>query len=118
MNRFLKSFLYAFRGIWLAFSEQPNLKIHFGVALVVVAAGFYLGITEGEWLAIVLAIGLVMTTELVNTSIEHIVNLVSPQHLPLAGKIKDIAAGAVLVAAITSGVIGFIIFGRYLLTNV
>lgn len=117
MNRFLKSFQYAFKGIWLAIAEQRNLKIHICVAIVVVSAGFYFGISKGEWLAIVLAIGLVMTTELINTSIEHIVNLVSPQHQPRAGKIKDIAAGAVLVAVITSVVIGLIIFGRHLLPN-
>ncbi len=117
MNRFLKSFQYALRGTRFAIAEQMNLKIHSCVAIVVVTAGFYFDVTEGEWLAIVLAIGLVMTTELVNTSIEHIVNLVSPQRQPLAGKIKDISAGAVLVAAITSGVIGLIIFGRYVLPN-
>lgn len=117
MSRFLKSFQYAFKGIRLAITEQRNLKIQSCVAIVVVSAGFYVNVTEGEWLAIVLAIGLVMTTELINTSLENMVNLVSPQHQPLAGRIKDIAAGAALIAAITSVVIGFIIFGRYLLPN-
>ncbi len=117
MSRFLKSFQYAFKGIRFAIAEQMNLKIQSCVAIVVVSAGFYVDVTDGEWLAIVLSIGLVITTELINTSLEHLVNLISPQHQPLAGKIKDIAAGAALVAAITSVVIGFIIFGKYLLPN-
>ena len=114
MKRLLKSFRYAFNGIASAFSEQPNLRIHGVIVALVVGAGFYFGLNESEWLAVVLAIGLVVTAELFNTSLEHMVNFVSPQRQPLAGNIKDIAAGAVLLAAITSGIVGCIVFSRYL----
>ena len=114
MNWFLKSFRFAWNGIRTAFAEQRNFKFHVSAALAVVAAGFIFGISEGEWIAIVLVIGFVITAELFNSSVEYIVNLISPQNQPLAGKIKDLAAGAVLVAAITAAVVGCIVFGKYL----
>lgn len=114
MNRFIRGFGYAGKGIVFAFSEQLNPKIHALVAIIVIAAGFYFHITSLEWLAIVIAIGLMMTSELINTALEYVVDLVSPEHKPLAGKIKDIAAAAVLMAAITAAVVGVVVFGKYL----
>ena len=113
MNQFINNIGFAWKGIKKAFSEQRNLRFHFSAALAVVAAGFYFEITAEEWMALVLTIGLVVTLELLNTAVEGLVDLVSPQHQPLAGKIKDIAAGAVLIAAITSIIIGFLIFHKY-----
>ncbi len=118
MNRFIKSFQFAWKGIMTAFAEQRNFKFHISSALAVVAAGFIFDITDVEWLAIVLAIGFVLVTELINSSIEDIVNLLSPQQQPQAGKIKDIAAGSVLVAAIIAVFVGCIVFGKYLLNAI
>ncbi|CAN5244646.1 diacylglycerol kinase family protein [soil metagenome] len=114
MKRFFKGFSYAWNGLRSAFSEQRNLKIHVVTAVVVVAAGFYFNLTRGEWVAIVMVIGFVFVAELFNTAIEYMVNIVSPQHQPSAGKIKDIAAGAVLVAACTAVIVGVIIFRKYI----
>jgi len=113
MNRFINSLGFAWQGIRKAFSEQRNLKFHFSAAFAVVAAGFYFEITAEEWMVLVLTIGFVVTLELMNTAMEELVNLLSPHHQPKAGKIKDIAAGAVLIAAITSVIIGFQIFHKY-----
>ncbi len=114
MNRFFRRFGYAGKGLRTAFSEQFNLKVHTLVAIVVVAAGFHFNLTSDEWLAIIIVIGAVITAELVNTSIEYVVDLVSPAHSPLAGKIKDIAAAAVLIATITACTVGVVVFGKYL----
>lgn len=110
MLKFLKSFVFAFQGIKSAFKSEFNFRFHFIAAILTIAAGFYFNITGFEWLVIILCIGLVITAELFNTAIEKIVNLVSPEYHPLAGQIKDIAAGAVLIIAITSLISGLIIF--------
>jgi len=90
------------------------MRIHGVIALLVIALGFYYRITSGEWVAILLCIGLVFILEIINTAIETLVDLVQPHHDPLAGKIKDIAAGAVLVGALTAAITGMIIFIRYI----
>ena len=73
-----------------------------------------LGITRMEWMIIILCIGVVIAAELFNTAIEKLVDLVSPQQHPVAGQVKDIAAGAVLVCAATAAIIGLIVFIPYL----
>ena len=113
MNRFIHSLGFAWKGLRKAFAEQRNLKFHFSAALAIIAAGFYFEISPEEWMVVVLTIGFVIGTELINSSIEDLVNLMSPQHQPLAGKIKDIAAAAVLIAAVTSVIIGFLVFHKY-----
>ncbi len=111
----LKSFVYAWKGIRSFIGREHNAWIHCGVMLLVLAAGFYFRITRGEWIAVVLCIGLVLAAEGFNTAIERLVNLVSPQKHPLAGDVKDIAAGAVLICAVAAVVVGLIIFVPYLL---
>lgn len=108
------SFRYAFKGLRLFFSTQHNAWIHLFAAFSVIAAGFFFTITKTEWLFVVLAIALVIITEMLNTSIEFLVDLVSPEYNELAGKIKDLAAGAVLFAAIIAAVIGVLVFEPYL----
>lgn len=98
-----------------AFATEQNLKIHTLMAVIVVGMGVYFGITAGEWIAVVLCIGLVFALELINTAIEELVDLVKPGHDVRAGKIKDVAAGAVLVAALIAVVVAVIIFWKYLL---
>jgi diacylglycerol kinase len=113
MSRFLKSFQFAFKGVAVAFKEQLNLKIHAMATLLVFGLGFYFKITTTEWLVLLLTTSLIIGLELINTAIEYIVDLVSPEQNPLAGKIKDVAAGAVLTVAIGALVIGIVIFSKY-----
>ena len=108
------SFKVAFRGIGMAIVSQSNLKIHIVAAAVVICAGFYLSISNIEWIVLLLTIGLVISLELVNTAIEELVNLIAPEMNKKAGRIKDIAAGAVLVAAIVAVIVAFMIFWKYL----
>lgn len=108
------SFKYAFEGIFTAFKDQPNLKLHVFAACAVVFVGLFLDITKIEWLALVITIGLVITFELTNTAIEEVVDSFTDQVHPAAKKAKDVAAAAVLVAAITAVVVGLIIFLPYL----
>jgi diacylglycerol kinase len=110
MRRLVKSFGYALSGITYTVKTQMNFRIHLAVILLVGLAGWYFHLSAAEWLWIVLTIGLVLVTELLNTAIELLVDLVSPGFNMQAGKVKDIAAGAVLVAACISVVTGAIIF--------
>ena len=101
----LRSFGYAWKGIRCCIGKEQNLSFHLIVTAVVVIAGFVLGITRMEWM---------IAAELFNTAIEKLVDLVSPQQHPVAGQVKDIAAGAVLVCAATAAIIGLIVFIPYL----
>ena len=115
MSGFLKSFVYALNGIIEAI-KQRNIKIQLTIAIAAIALGFIFHINRGEWCIILLCIALVLSLEITNTALEHLVDLVSPDYHEKAGKIKDLAAGAVLIASIISAIIGLIIFGKYLLS--
>ncbi len=110
-GRLARSFGYAFRGLGILLRTQANARLHAVATLLAVGAGFWFRISHGEWLAIIAAIGLVWTAEGLNTALETVVDLVSPEPHPLAGRAKDVAAGAVLCAAIAALVIGVMIFG-------
>lgn len=110
LQKRIKSFSYAFKGIVSLFASQPNARIHAVVLSFVVAAGFYFKVDKTEWLTIVLIAALVLSAEAMNTAVEFVVDLVSPDYHPLAGKAKDVAAAAVLLAAFGAVVVGFIIF--------
>ena len=105
-----KSFVYAFQGLGYFFRTQHNGWIHAGFTIGVLALGWFFDLSTAEWLWIVFCIGFVFSAELMNTAIEAVVDLVSPDYHELAGKAKDVGAAAVLVAAITSAIIGLIIF--------
>lgn len=109
VHKFIRSFSYAFEGIRTAMKEQ-NMRFHFLAAVVVVIAGFLTGLTSTEWSILVLVIGAVIGIEMVNTAIERVVDLASADIHPLAKQAKDIAAGAVLVIAALSVIIGVLIF--------
>jgi len=109
----IDSFRYAFNGIRLTIWAEHNFRIHLVATVLVVGLGFYFDMTASEWLWITFVISLVLITEMINTAIEKLVDLAEPNQNPLAGKIKDIAAGAVLIAAITAVVIGALIFWPY-----
>jgi len=106
----MKGFKYAISGLKEALITQVNFRFHIIATLIVVCAGLVMELSEMEWVMIIFCIGFVIVAELINTSIEYLVNLVSPEQNLLAGKVKDLAAGAVLIAAITAFVIGTIIF--------
>src|SRR5688500_7793276 len=108
MKEFFKSFIYAIQGIHASLREQRNLKVQILVALLTVGAGFYFNISAIEWCLILLTIGLVIGLEMINTAIESLVDLVTHEWKPLAGKVKDMAAGAVLAASIIAVIVGVI----------
>lgn len=110
MKRLLKSFVYAWQGIRSVFGSESNMKIHALVAALIVFMGFAFWISPFEWIAIIICIGLVFSAEMFNTALETLTDKVSPEKNKLAGKVKDIAAGAVLIAAIISVIVGLIIF--------
>ncbi len=110
----LDSFRYAFKGIADLFRNTPNARIHLFVTCCVLIAGFFFGISRIEWCIIILCIALVLAAEAANTAIEYLTDLVSPEYHPLAGKTKDAAAAAVLLAAIGAAIVGIIIFAPYL----
>lgn len=106
----LKSFGYAFHGIFYCLKTQHNFWIHLVAAAVVVSLGFLFDVSKAEWLFLIFAFGMVLSLEIVNTAIEFLVDLLSPEHQKIAGLAKDLAAGAVLIGAITAAIIGLMIF--------
>ncbi|MEO4796378.1 diacylglycerol kinase family protein [Bacteroides uniformis] len=110
----LRSFGYAWKGIRCCVGKEQNLSFHLIATVVTVIAGFLLEITRIDWMIVILCIGVVIAAELFNTAIEKLVDLVSPERHPIAGQVKDIAAGAVLVCAATAAIIGLIVFIPYL----
>ncbi|XMO85936.1 diacylglycerol kinase family protein [Algibacter sp. AS12] len=109
VNR-LKSVGYAFKGAVLLLKTEASIKIQFVIAIFVTILGFYYNISSTEWIVQILAIGLVMSVEGVNTAIEEIANFIHPERHDKIGLIKDIAAGAVFIASVFSSIIGLIIY--------
>lgn len=108
-RKFVYSFRYALEGMRTALSEQ-NMRFHLVSAIVVLIAGARTGLSTLEWCVIIVVIGLVLAAEMFNTALERVVDLASPDIHPLAKQAKDIAAGAVLVIAGMSVIIGLLIF--------
>ena len=106
----LLSARHAARGIAMLVRDEPNARIHVFATVLVVLTGFWLHISTVEWGLITLAITVVWVAEAINTALEHLVDLVSPERHTLAGKAKDVAAGAVLLAACGSVAIGLLVF--------
>ena len=109
-GRLIRSFRYAIRGIAMMLALQANARIHACAAVAAVALGIFFKIERWEWCAVAGAIGLVFGAEGLNTAVEALTDLVSPNEHPLAGRAKDMAAGAVLCAAIAAAVLGAIVF--------
>ncbi|OQX79114.1 MAG: diacylglycerol kinase [Bacteroidetes bacterium 4484_249] len=110
IKRRLLSFKYAFKGIGYMLKTQHNSLIHVAAAIIVIVLGILLKVSLTEWCFLVFAIVLVISAELFNTAIEFLTDIVSPDYNKKAALAKDIAAGAVLISAITSAIIGLIIF--------
>lgn len=110
LKKRLKSFKFAFNGIILLITREHNAWIHCFVAVCVITAGFAFDISTTEWIAVTFAIGTVLAAEAVNSSIEAIADLVSPGYNEAIKRTKDLAAGAVLILAISAAIVGLIIF--------
>lgn len=109
----LRSFRYAIQGIRQFFRNENNAKVHLLASIVVTVAGFAVDLERQDWLWITLAVALVWVTEAVNTAIEKLVDMVSPGFDPRAGAVKDMAAGAVLLATVAAVIIGILVFLPY-----
>ena len=106
----LKSFKYAFNGLKILWNEEHNARIHFLFVIGVIIAGFAFNISLIEWMLLVFAMGFVIVTEIINSSIENLANFVESKQNPHIKKIKDLAAAAVLISALTAIIIGLIVF--------
>ena len=106
----INSFKYALEGIFTALKAEKNMKIHFLIIILVIVLGIILKISKAEWIICIILFGLVISMELINTAIENTVDLITKEKNEQAKIAKDVAAGAVLVSAITSAIIGLIIF--------
>lgn len=110
MKKLIRSFGYAFKGVAYATSSQLNFRIHLGASVVAILLGYLLHVSISEWQWIALCITIVLATEIFNTMIETLVDLISPGYNEKAGRIKDMSAGAVVIAALFALITGFIIF--------
>ena len=110
IKRFIKSFGYGFKGFISAIKTEQNLLIEIFIALIAIIVGFLLKINLLEFSVIILTIGLVIVTELINTSIEYTVDMAMPEIHPLAKIAKDVSASAVLFASIISIIVGLCIY--------
>ncbi len=110
LKKQINSFRFAFKGIGRLVKTQTNAKIHLASLVIVVAAGLYFKIPVTEWCLVAFAISSVLAAEAFNTAIEDLTDLASPEHHPLAGHAKDLAAGAVLLTAIGAAIVGCLIF--------
>ncbi len=112
----LKSFKFAFNGIRILFLNEHNVWIHLIAALSVIIAGIVLKISHSEWTIVLIAIGLVFTSEAINTSIEKLSDFVSPDKRSPIKEVKDLAAAGVLISSITALLVGFFVFLPKILT--
>src|ERR671918_1034142 len=106
----LESFNYAFEGIIHVLRTQRNMRIHFGIAFGVLIAALVTGVDKIELIALLIAIAFVLIAEMVNTAIEGAIDVATTSFDPMAKLAKDIAAGAVLIAAVTAVAVGYLVF--------
>jgi diacylglycerol kinase len=104
------SFACALRGLAALLQGEVHARIHLAATVAVLVLGWWCEITRGEWLAVILAIGLVWTAEALNTAIEYVADLAHPDEHPEVKKLKDLAAAAVLFASIAALVVGLLVF--------
>ena len=109
-SREAESFACAFRGIAALLKSEVHARIHLAATIIVLSLGWWLGISAGEWIAVVLAIGLVWVAEALNTAIEYVADLAHPDEHPEVKKLKDLAAAAVLFSSIVALIVGLLIF--------
>ncbi len=115
VRKHIISFKAAFAGIFYAFKTQPNFTIHLAAALTVIFLAFYFRVSITEWAILTFTIVLVLTAEMINTSIEAVTDLVTSEWRQQAKVAKDVSAGMVLVASIGAVIIGLLVLGKYFL---
>jgi diacylglycerol kinase (ATP) len=108
----LESFNYAFEGVIHVLRTQRNMRLHFLIAVVVLAVAVVVGVTRFELIALLLAIAFVLISEMINTAIEHTIDVATTSFDPMAKLAKDIAAGAVLIASVNAVAIGYLVFAH------
>lgn len=104
------SFKFAFHGLWLLVQNEHNSRIHFLAAIIAIAMGIILKINPTEWSLLIIVIGIVFLTELLNSSLETLADFVNPEWNEKIRNVKDYAAAAVLISAIISIIVGALIF--------
>lgn len=107
---FLKSLGFALQGVVFLLRSQPNARIHLLATVLVCTAGAYFHLSRAEWLGIVVAMVLVWSAEAFNTALEELANALHPEQHPGIGRAKDVAAAAVLIAAVGAAAIGMLVF--------
>lgn len=110
ISKRLQSFRHAFNGIRSFLRSEPNGRIHFVATVVVIIAGVWLHCSLQEWAILIIVMAMVWLTEMLNTCIEKTMDHITPEQHPGVKMIKDIAAGAVLIAAIAAAIVGLLIF--------
>ena len=110
MKHIVKSFKYAIDGVREAFQSEKNMKVHFIIMILAIILGVVLKLSSVEWAILIITIGLVLISEFINTSLEQIVDIVSPEIKEKARIAKDVAAAGVLVSAIVAVLIGAFLF--------
>lgn len=108
--RFFNSFKYSFQGLKYAYKNEQSLLIHLIVTILVIVVGIIVDLNMYEWLLVFILMGLVLATELINTSLEAVVDLISPQINPLAKIAKDTASAAVFIFCVVAFISGIVIF--------
>lgn len=107
---FLAGLLHALDGVKEGYRSERSMRIHCAAAALVLLLGLLLGLSAWEWIVCVILIGLVIASELLNTALEHIVDILMPELNPRAKRVKDTAAGAVLVVSLAAAIAGAVIF--------
>jgi undecaprenol kinase len=118
IKRFFNSFKYSFEGLKYAYTNEQSMTIHMLTSIFVIILGFVFEITATEWILTFVIIGVVMGTELLNTAIEAVVDLVSPQKHPLAKIAKDTASAAVFVYSMIALVAGLLVYVPYIINAI
>ncbi|MFC2948386.1 diacylglycerol kinase family protein [Virgibacillus sediminis] len=103
-------FSHAWAGIRQTLKTEMNFRFHLAAGCIVIFSGFLFKVTRFEWMALILSIGLVLASEIINTAIEKMVDYIKPDIHPSAKAIKDMAAGMVMISAATAAIIGLIVF--------
>lgn len=109
-NQIIKSFNNAVSGIIVAIKTEKNMKIHYIIAIFVILLSLFFDFSRTEFLLLLYSVSLVVVSEMLNTAIERVVDLITGEFHPLARLVKDVAAGAVLIAAINSIIVGYLLF--------
>jgi len=112
VNKFIKSFGYAQKGILTVLKEEQNFRIEIFIGLLVILSSFVLGFSYIEKIILLIAVILVLSSEMINTAIEDLCDKIEPKDDPVIGKIKDIMAGFVLVCSLGASIVGLIIFAH------